>query len=559
MQRSMFGLPHARGCFALGGRRTGSEFAGAATAAAAALSRMPASWKSASLRWRAAVCAGAFPNWVSRPLSSEKASARDGHKFKVAVIGSGPAGCYAVAALTKQIPKTQLEVDVLDELPTPFGLVRYGIAPDHQEAKAVVNQFAQSLSQENVRFRGNVKVGVHVSVAELRSMYHAVIAAAGAQSERKIDVPGESLHGVLSARKFVAWYNGHPHFTKLHVPLDHRTTDVVVVGNGNVAIDVARILLKTPEELARSDIAQHAWEKLSQCSVKRVHLVGRRGLAQASWSAKELREIVQKLPNVRVKVNPDEIKLSDVDLEELEMEENRAKKRCTGIVQQAAAEQESAAAEEKRLFEGEQQTVKELHLRFLRTPVLFLPKDDDANSVGWTQFARNHLAGPPGKQRAHITTNMPAGCETIPSTLVLVSVGYKVGTFDGLPVDTASGVIHNVKGRVKNQTGEFLPGLYVTGWMKRGSSGIVGSNRWDAEETIRCVIEDLASAPLDYKAGGAALDSLLDIRGVRLVDFDSWRRIDTRESAAGAAMGKPRQKLTSLEELLHTASTDQHA
>ena len=419
--------------------------------------------------------------------------------------------------------------------------MRSGVAPDHLEVKQVTNDFEEVAGSARFGFLGNVCVGRDVSVAELQGCYDAVVFAYGASSDRDMGVPGEGLSGVCSARTFVNWYNGHPDFVSFKPNLD--TEDVVIVGQGNVAIDCARILCKTPRELAGSDIAAHAAEALARSRVRRVHVVGRRGHVQAAMTMKELREVT-RLEDARFEVLPEELAAGRTPASAAEMEAGRARKRMDALLAEEAAKQ--AAPHTKS---------RALSLRFLLSPTACLPSAASPSCVGGVELERTRLEGPAEAQKA-VATGVRL---TIPAGLVLKSIGYKSLPIPGLPFNARTATVPNAAGRVLAGGEAGAPavrGLYCTGWVKRGPSGIIGTNITDAKETVACVLEDAASGAVasgSGKGGMGALKALLGGRGRGVgqsMDWGGWLKVNAEEVARGAGAGKPREKVTSVAEML---------
>jgi len=450
----------------------------------------------------------------------------------VAVVGAGPAGFYAVEALLKS--HETASVDLFDRLPTPYGLVRFGVAPDHQKMKVVTKLYERTLKDPRVRFRGNVAFGRDVTLEDLGRHYHAVVFAVGAATDRRLGVPGEDLAGCVPATDFVAWYNGHPD------ACDHgfgalleTSTDVVVIGNGNVAIDVARVLAKSVEELAATDIADHALEALKRSAVRRVTIVGRRGPAEAKFTTKELREL-------------GELVNADVEVDAAELELGPASAAAAAADVTTAKNVEVLGAFVRQPRQGKPRTVA---LRFRLQPVEVVGE----GRVAGMRFERTRLEGEPGEYVRAVGTGEH---ETLPAQLVLKSVGYTGVALAGLPFDERRGVVPNERGRVLDGAGGApLPGLYVAGWIKRGASGVIGTNKADAMETVAALLEDLEAGRL-APAGGpddlhpAAVDALLRERGVEPFDADDWFALDAHEVAAGEAAGRPRVKAVRLEQML---------
>ncbi|GBF88624.1 NADPH:adrenodoxin mitochondrial-like [Raphidocelis subcapitata] len=452
--------------------------------------------------------------------------------LQVCIVGSGPAGLYTAEKLLKRYGE-DVRVDVLDRLPTPFGLVRSGVAPDHADVKNVTNQFTATCRDPRVGYLGNVSVGADIALAELRPLYHAVVLAYGAESDRRLGVPGEDAAGVFAAREFVWWYNGHPDARDLPVSLAD-VESVAVCGIGNVALDCARLLLKRPAALATTDIAGHALDALRKAGrVREVQLFARRGPVQAACTPKELRELVT-LDGVAVHAPPDQMAVSPAD--EAEMKAVRMRRRMYDLIKGAAAKQPAGAQQH-------------LRFQFYRNPVEVMV--DPSGAACGVRVERTRLEATPRGVVAVGTGEYDAH----PAQLVLKSIGYRSLPLEGVAFDARAGVVPNTAGRVLREYGgsEVDPGLYVCGWVKRGPTGIIGTNSMDADETVDSMYRDTAALPLRPVGGGAALRELLRQRGVRAVDFGGWQRIDAREVAGGAAVGKPREKIVSVGDMLSTA------
>ncbi|XP_076905418.1 NADPH:adrenodoxin oxidoreductase, mitochondrial-like isoform X2 [Bidens hawaiensis] len=460
--------------------------------------------------------------------------------LRVCVIGSGPAGFYTAEKMLKAHEDAQ--VDIIDRLPTPFGLVRSGVAPDHPETKIVTNQFTRVARNERCSFFGNVTLGSSISLSELCQMYHVVVLAYGAESDRNLGIPGEDLRGVHSAREFVWWYNGHPDFC--HLAPDLKSTDTaVVLGQGNVALDVARVLLKQPAELATTDIASHALAALKESSIRKVYLVGRRGPVQAACTAKELREILA-LKDLYVNIKQDDLQITAADEEE--MKNNRIRKRVFDLLTKASSSSQT------RPTSGQ----PELHFTFFWKPEKFLESNDKTGHVGCVNFEKTTLKGSAGSgSQIAVGTGQ---YEDLKCGLVLKSIGYKSIPVDGLPFDHSKGVVPNIKGRVLSSSDINLTedGLYVCGWLKRGPTGIVATNLYDAEETVASISEDLTKKDPtpEFASGREGLLQLLENRKIQAVTFSDWGKIDSEEKRLGSLIGKPREKLTNWNDLLAIAS-----
>ena len=428
----------------------------------------------------------------------------------VAVVGSGPAGIYAAAALTAH---EDAAVDVIDRLPTPFGLVRYGVAPDHEKMKSVAVALRRVMEHERVRFLGNIELGADISVADLHRHYDAIVVANGAAVDRRLGIGGEDLPGSFSATEFVSWYSGHPDSALDKFTLTAGT--VIVIGVGNVAIDVARVLLKTADELRTTDIPDHVLAVLSHSQVRDVMIVGRRGPAYAKFTTKELRELGE-LANADVIVPPAELALDEAS--EAELANNAVARRNLEVLRAWC----------ERAPQGRP---RRLHLRFGLRPAAIC---GDACVTGM-QFA--HGTG----QSVHV-----------PADMVLRSVGYRGVPIPGLPFDDERGVVPNTAGRVLRD-GAVVPGEYVAGWIKRGPSGIIGTNKHDAAETVRCLLEDAPALPRRQVRDPDEIIDVLHQRGVRAVLWQGWEAIEALEIAAGKRRGAKQVKVADRELLLAAA------
>jgi ferredoxin--NADP+ reductase len=446
--------------------------------------------------------------------------------LRVAVVGSGPAGFYAAGALLAA--DAPVEVDMIERLPTPWGLVRLGVAPDHPKIKSVSRAFEKIAERPGFRFLGNVEVGRDVHHSDLVGLYDAVIYAVGAQTDRRMGIPGEDLAGSWPATAFVAWYNGHPDYQELEFDLD--VERVVVVGNGNVAVDVARMLALTPEELAPTDTTDAAIEAMSGSGIREIVMVGRRGPVQAAFTTPELKELGE-LAGADVVVDPADLELDAAS--EAALEGNTEAQRNLDVLREYAARPPAGKP-------------KTLRLRFAVSPVA-LRGDGRVESV---ELVRNELVADGGQVRAVATDDR----ETIPAGLVLRSVGYRGVALPEVPFDESRGTIRNDRGRVLDESGARVPGIYCTGWIKRGPSGVIGTNKKDAAETVGLLLEDLAAGTL-VPAGrtAEAVDALLDERGVGRVLYTGWTAIDSHERGRGEEQGRPRVKLCTWDELLGAA------
>jgi ferredoxin--NADP+ reductase len=446
--------------------------------------------------------------------------------LRVAIVGSGPSGFYAAEHLRKQHPG--IEIDLFDRLPTPYGLVRGGVAPDHPKIKAVTRIYDRIMAGPEVRFLGNVMIGRDLTREQLRRFYHAVIYCVGAHADRPLGIPGEDLAGSHAATDFVAWYNGHPDYTDLSFDLS--VERVAVVGVGNVAIDVVRILACTPEELGTTDIAPHALEALRSSRVREIWMLGRRGPVQAAFTNPELRELGD-LADADVVVRPDEIALDPASEAALAATDERTPERNMETLRAYAA----------KPAEGKGRTI---HLRFLCSPV----EITGAGRVERMVVGRNRLMpGPNDYLRADPTGET----ETLDVGLVFRSVGYLGTGVPGVPFDARKGIIPNDHGRVLDD-GVPVAGEYVAGWIKRGPSGVIGTNKPDAVETTDLLLEDFRAGRLEAppEPEPAAVDRFLRERGVRVFSWADWQRLDELERARGVTLGRPRVKFTRVADML---------
>lgn len=449
--------------------------------------------------------------------------------FRVAIVGSGPSGFYAARELLA-FKRSGIEVDMFDRLPTPWGLVRAGVAPDHPETKAVTDLFAEVSRRPGFRLHLNVEVGKHITHAELLEHHHAVIYAVGAPSDRHLGIPGEELPGSFAATEFVAWYNGHPDHAGRTFDLSGRRA--VVVGNGNVALDVARLLVLDPDTLAKTDMAEHAVDALRRSAIEEVVLLGRRGPAQAAFTNPELLALGH-LPGVDVVVEAADLELDDASAAVVAADP--AKRLKLEILREYASR--PIAGHPKRIV-----------LRFLVSPV----EVQGADHVTGLVVARNEMvADASGVMRARSTGDT----ELLETGLVLRSVGYRGLPVPDLPFDAERGTISNVGGRI-TEVGTDVPvvGSYTAGWIKRGPSGVIGTNRQCAHDTIALILEDLAADRLNPPKGDRdALVALLADRQPDEVDWSGWKAIDTRERELGTASGRPRVKLLDVGEMVAIA------
>ncbi len=449
--------------------------------------------------------------------------------LRVAIIGSGPSGFYAAEHLQKKVPT--VEIDMFDRLPTPYGLVRGGVAPDHPKIKSVTRMYERTAAHPGFRFLGNVKVGGAIEHAELDALYDAIIYATGAQTDRHVGIPGEELAGSHAATEFVGWYNGHPDFRDRRFDLS--CTGAAVIGMGNVAMDVTRILASSMEELTPTDLSLHALDELRTSNVRDIYVLGRRGPAQAAFTNPELRELGE-LAEADVIVDPRELVLDEHSAHQLSGHEDRAVEKNLHTLNEFATRQ--PAGRKRRII-----------LRFLVSPVEIL----GTNRVEGIKLVHNQLVRAPGGDlRAEATDDT----ETLPVGLVFRSVGYRGVAIPGVPFNPRAGILPNVGGRVLVAPGamEIRRGVYAVGWIKRGPSGVIGTNKPDSAETVDLLLEDLATGgitPREYESR-TAVDEMLRSRGVQVVSFAHWQVLDALEQAAGKPRGAPREKFTRIPDML---------
>jgi ferredoxin/flavodoxin---NADP+ reductase len=450
--------------------------------------------------------------------------------MRVAIVGSGPAGFYAAEHLLRREDVT-VEVDMFDRLPTPFGLVRGGVAPDHPKIKSVIRVYEKTAARGGFRFFGNVHLGRDVSPAELAERYHAVIYAYGAETDRHLGIPGEDLAGSGPATAFVGWYNAHPDYADLEFDLSCERA--VVIGNGNVAADVTRMLALTREELATTDTADHAIEGLGECRVREIVVLGRRGPVQAAFTNPELRELGE-MADADIHVDPAQLELDELSRAYLESEADITARKNFEILSQFASKRP----------EGKPRRIV---LRFLASPV----EIQGDGRVERVVVGRNELYR---DETGAIRPRDTGERETLEAGLVLRSIGYKGIPAEGMPFDERRGVIPNEAGRVI-EDGDHLRGQYAVGWIKRGPTGVIGTNKKDAQDTVDRVFEDLEAGrmhdPPHPEPG--AIEALLRERCDH-VSYKGWEAIDRAEVERGEPQGRPRVKFCSIEEMVALAS-----
>ena len=448
-------------------------------------------------------------------------------RFRVAVVGSGPAGFYAAGQLLAHDPPT--EVDLFDRLPTPWGLVRLGVAPDHPKIKSVSRAFEKIAQRPGFRFFGNVEIGRDVSHEELASLYDAVVYTVGSQTDRRMGIPGEDLPGSWPATAFVAWYNAHPDFHGLTFDLSSKRA--VIIGNGNVAVDVARMLALTADELAPTDTADDAIAAINAAGIEEIVVLGRRGPAQAAFTTPELIELTN-LGGADLIVDPADLELDPASAAALE-EDTALARRNIEVLREAAVT--PPAGKRRRVV-----------LRFCRSPVAILGD----GAVEGVEIVHNELVADAAGRIAAVATDRR---EVLPCGIVFRSVGYRGVAIPGLPFDEMRAVIPNREGRVLGLDGEPVAGVYCAGWIKRGPSGVIGTNKKDATETVDRLLEDAEAGLLPARNDGDIAE-LLGLRGVAAVTYVGWEAIDAAESAHGSEQGRPRVKLGHWDALLEVAA-----
>jgi ferredoxin--NADP+ reductase len=453
------------------------------------------------------------------------------HPLRVAVIGSGPSGFYAAEHLQDQ-DGLEVQVDMYDRLPTPFGLVRGGVAPDHPKIKSVTRVYDKIAAHPEFRFYGNVEMGRDLTHADLSAYYHAIIYAVGARTDRRMGIPREHLPGSHSATEFVGWYNAHPDFR--HLGFDLSVERAAVVGNGNVAMDLARILASPREMLAGTDIAEHALEALGESRIREIHVLGRRGPAQAAFTNKELKELGE-LPDTDVIVDPAELVLDPLTEAHIARSPERIRDRNLELLREYASRPLAGAP-------------TRIVLHFLISPVEILGRE---RVEGLTVVHNELYEGEDGQLRSRPTERTT----TLPVGLVFRAIGYQGVPLPGIPFDAMAGVIPNEAGRIIDpRTGSPIEGEYVVGWIKRGPRGIIGTNKPDSQETVQMLLADLAAGNLHKEDVPAreVLERLLSERRRDFVSYEDWQLIDLLEQERGAASGgRPRLKFSRVEEMLH--------
>ena len=446
--------------------------------------------------------------------------------LRVAVVGAGPAGFYACEHLLAEAPGP-VEVSLIERLPTPYGLVRSGVAPDHQSIKNVTRVYDRIAADARVTFHGNVEYGRDLRHDDLLAYFHAVIFCVGCRSFRHLGIPGEALPGVASAGDFVGWYNAHPDQRRRHFDLAGERA--VVVGVGNVALDAARMLLTPAESLATTDIADHALAALAQSNIREVTLLGLRGPAQVAFTLPELKELAAR-DDIDIGIDPR-------DMEEdatLGPDASRGREQVVALLNELAVRPERGC--DRRLV-----------IRFMVSPVAFTG-DERVGQVEIAHTVLQHNAD------GVVVARPTGGREMLPADLVLTAIGYRGSALPGVPFDPMRGVIPNDRGRVIDPvSGKARPREYVAGWIKRGPSGVIGTNKPDAHETVDALLHDMQTSPPDPVLGGAVFDRLLSERRGDVVSYPEWERINTAEIARGEPAGRPRDKFSDIDEMIEVA------
>ncbi|MBK5232610.1 MAG: NADP oxidoreductase [Thermoleophilia bacterium] len=454
--------------------------------------------------------------------------------LRVAIIGAGPSGFYAADQILKD-PETHAQVDLFDRLPTPYGLVRGGVAPDHPKIKSVTRVYERTAAKEGFRFFGNVEVGRDLGIADFENHYHAIMYTFGAEADRELGIPGEDLPGSYAATAFVGWYNAHPDYADRDFNLD-QAKRAVVIGNGNVAMDVSRMLALDDAELRKTDIADHAIDVLDASTIEEIVVLGRRGPVQAAYTNPEIRELGD-LEEADVIVDLADVELDPVSQAFIESDEaDKTTRVNVEIVREFAG----------KTPEGKP---KRIVLRFLASPIEIKGGDHVESIV----IGRNELVDEEGTLRARDTGER----EELECDLVLRSVGYTGIPIPGIPFDQKRGTILNQHGRVlEEHGGSHRTGHYTAGWIKRGPSGVIGTNKKDAQETVTHLLEDVAVSQLlePTSPDPNAIEALLQERGVHYVSFSGWEKIDQAEVGRGEPHGRPRVKFVRVDEMLDHAA-----
>lgn len=445
--------------------------------------------------------------------------------LRIAIVGSGPSGFYSTEALIRS--ELTVKVDMFERLPSPYGLVRSGVAPDHQKLKQAIQVYAKIAEQPEFNFIGNVTVGRDISVAELCTTHHAVIFTYGAETNRRLGISGDDLPGSHTATEFVGWYNGHPDYRDRIFDLSHETA--VIIGQGNVAADVSRILAKNVDELKHTDIAEHALAVLAESNIKNIYIIGRRGPAQAKFASKEIKEFGE-LAICDPLVDPDELLLNSESENELRDKSNSGSKKNYDILSKYS----SLPTSNKQ---------RQCHFTFLKSPIKIIGDGRVEKII----LEKNKLTGDPMRQSAR-GTGQTIELET---GIVFSSIGYRGLSMPGVPFNDDWGVLPNSDGRIVDADNKPLPQLYCAGWIKRGPTGIIGTNRADSVATVAALLEDVKNMDADeHKNGAEGVYQILDNKGIRHISFAEWKKIDQKELERGLPNAKPREKFTYIKEML---------
>jgi len=452
-----------------------------------------------------------------------KDKTENSRSLNVAIVGGGPAGFFCAEALFRGEPDAK--VDMFEALPVPFGLVRYGVAPDHPEIKRVTKAFERTAERPGFSYLGNVEIGKDIGVTELQSAYDAIVFAYGAPRHRYLDIPGEELPGSFGADEVVGWYNGSPQHADLSIDLTVKT--VAIIGNGNVALDLARILAKNGEELGSTDITSHAIEALKSSRIETIHVIGRRGPVQASFTSGELHELDQLAGFTPVTCGEDFDlnSASRAELEEIDVQRRRA-------------------YEVLREFSAPRAQTKSgvIRFHFCRSPLEILGE----TGVTGLRLQSNDLVARDNYVQAIPSSRPPID---LPADIVIRSIGYVADSLEGMPFDERSGTAQNIEGRI-HRNGSPVPGLYAAGWIQYGAKGLIGSSKKAAARTASLLLSDRDLLPVREENGPGRIREQLMERGVRAISWNDWKSIDLAECSVGGETGKPREKFTSVEAML---------
>ena len=454
---------------------------------------------------------------------------KENNLYRVAILGSGPAGFFAADHLFKN-NELNIEIDMYDKLPTPFGLVRSGVAPDHQKIKTVTKVYDKIAANPKFKFFGLIEYGHHITLEDLKHHYHQVLFATGAQTDRRMNIPGEDLNRSHTATEFVAWYNGHPDFADLEFDLSGEK--IAIIGMGNVAVDVARILCRSEEELSKTDIAGYAFEKLVNSNIKEIYMIGRRGPAQAAFTNPELKEL-GNLEIADCLILKDESEVDELTAQHLIDNLERSVEKKLEIISE---------------FSNHIKTKKKsLTIRFLLSPIELLSDDND--NVKAIKLVKNILSkSDDGSLRPKSTDQF----EILDVDMVFRSIGYRGIPLPDVPFKESWGIIPNIRGRIADEEeNNTLTGLYVTGWIKRGPTGVIGTNKRDSGETVALMIEDIKNNNTFRPENPTSdkIETLIKKRNPKYINYEDWLKIDSEEIARGEKVGRPRVKFTKIDDI----------